>query len=128
MGLNPRDTTTRDHWLCATYAAGDTASAFKSAKEAVARHPTDLVPRAILALQGRREMDAFVREVHDFVGEGDFHILEASLAFADAGLREEAARIVSAACVDAVPAGERSPLPMYYLAWLQKGTPTAGPG
>jgi tetratricopeptide (TPR) repeat protein len=118
--LNPNDGIARDHWLLALYAAGDTASAFKHAREAVARHPTDLTPRAILALQGRREMDAFVRQVRGFLGEHDFQMLETTLAFAQLGLAAEAAKILSAVCVDAVPAGERSPLPMYYLAWLEK--------
>lgn len=124
--MNPKDSVARDHLLVALYAAGNTASAFKQAREAVDRRPTDLVPRAILALQGPKDMDAFVSQAREFVGEDDFEMLEMSLAFAELGLAEEAARLVSAACVDAVGPGERSPLPMYYLAWFTKGTPAAG--
>ncbi len=123
--LNPKDAIARDHLLVALYAAGHTASAFKRAQEAVGRNPTDLVPRAILALQGRKQMDAFVAEVRDFVGEDDFEMLETSLHFVELGLAKEAAKLLSAVCVDAIPASERSPLPMYYLAWLEKGTPAA---
>ncbi|MBP7050558.1 MAG: DUF5107 domain-containing protein [Phycisphaerae bacterium] len=123
---NPRDGISRDHWLLAIYASGDRASAFKRAQDAVHKYPTDLVPRAILALQGAKEMDVFVAEVRGFVGEDDFEMLETSLRFAELGLVKEAAKILSAVCVGAVPSGERSPLPMYYLAWLAKGTPEAG--
>ncbi|MEN6425480.1 MAG: DUF5107 domain-containing protein [Phycisphaerales bacterium] len=123
--LNPKDGIARDHLLIALYAAGDTASAFKQAQEVVGRCPTDLAPRAILALQGPKQMEAFVTEVREFVGEDDFEMLETSLLFAELGLAEEAAKLLSAVCVDAVVPGERSPLPMYYLAWFTKDTPAA---
>lgn len=116
--LNPGDMVARDHWLLATYAAGDTRSAFTIAKETLSKHPTDLVPRAVLALQGSKEMDRFVKEAEAFVGEDEFELLETSLVFAEAGLVKEAARLLSATCVDAVPQDERSPLPLYYLAWF----------
>jgi len=51
------------------------------------------------------------------LGEEDFELLEASLVFADLGLFEDAAEIVQAACIDAVPPAERSFMPLYYLAW-----------
>jgi tetratricopeptide (TPR) repeat protein len=116
--LNPGDAVARDHWLLALYAAGDSRSAFENARKAVAQQPTDLVPRAFLALQNAKELDRFVREARAFVGEDDFEMLEASLVFADAGLAREAATLLSAMCVDAAPQAERSPLPLYYLAWL----------
>jgi tetratricopeptide (TPR) repeat protein len=123
MKLNPRDDVARNHWLLALHAVGDTSSAFREAKRAVAEHPTDLAPRAILALQNRKAMEAFVKETRDFVGEDDFAVLETSLVFAESGLAREGAAILAAVCVDAVSEEERSPLPMYYLAWLEKGTP-----
>ncbi len=126
--LNPRDALASDHWLLALYAAGDTAAAFKYARKAVSQDPTDLVPRALLALQGEKEMQAFVKEARDFVGEDDFEMLETSLTFAELGLTKEAARLLSAVCVEAVPQAHRSPLPMYYLAWFaaqQKDAATA---
>jgi tetratricopeptide (TPR) repeat protein len=126
VDLNPADCVARDHWLLAMYAAGDSIAAFKHAQEAVAKYPTDLAPRAILALRGPKEMDAFVAQVRGFVGEDDFEMLETSLRFAEAGLAKEAVRIVAAVCVNAVLPGRRSPLPMYYLAWLEKGAPLAG--
>jgi len=123
--LTPKDGTAKDHLLVALYAAGDTTSAFKQAQEAVSRRPTDLTPRVILALKGPKDTDAFVEEVGDFVGEEDFEMLETSLLFAGLGLVNEAAKLLSAVSVDAVPPPERSPLPMYYLAWFTKGTPAA---
>jgi tetratricopeptide (TPR) repeat protein len=116
--LNPQDAKARDHLLLATYAAGDPRSALQYARRAVAQHPTDLVPRALLALQGRKEMEGFVRQARDFVGEDDFEMLETGLVFAEIGLAEEAAKLLDAVCIDAVPEKQRSPLPMYYLAWL----------
>jgi len=116
--LNPRDTLASDHWLLALYAAGDTASAFKYAQKAVSGDPTNLVPRALLALQGEKEMQAFVKEARSFVGEDDFEMLETSFTFAEVGLAKEASKLLFAVCVEAVPRAQRSPLPMYYLAWL----------
>jgi tetratricopeptide (TPR) repeat protein len=116
--LNPQDAKAQDHLLLARYAAGDRQSAFRSARQAVVLCPTDLVPRALLALQGQKEMEGFVRAARDFVGEDDFEMLETSLVFAELGLRKEAAQLLKAVCIDAVAEKERSPLPMYYLAWL----------
>ncbi len=116
--MDARDTVARDHWLLALYAKGDTRAAVVQARKAVAQQPTSLVPRALLALQGDKEMNRFVKEAWAFVGEDEFEILETSLVFAEAGLAKEAAKVLSATCVDAVPQAERSPLPLYYLAWL----------
>ncbi len=116
--LSSGDTVARDHWLLALYADGDTRSAFAYAEKVIEQQPTDLVVRALLALQGDGEMARFVKEAGSFVGEREFEMLEASLVFAEAGLVKEAAKVLSAACVDAVPQAERSPLPLYYLAWF----------
>jgi tetratricopeptide (TPR) repeat protein len=116
--LNPKDVLASDHFLLALYAAGDAASAFKYAEKAVAQYPTDLVPRALLALQDEKQMEAPVKEARSFVGEDDFEMLETSLTFAEIGLAKEAAKLLYAVCVEVVPQAQRSPLPMYYLAWL----------
>lgn len=126
--LNPRDTIAGDHWLLAMYTAGDVASALKYAQTAVSQHPSDIVPRALLAMQNDSAMDRFVKEARGFVGEDDFEMLETSLTFAESGLVKEAGRLLYAACVEAVPRAEQSPLPLYYLAWfasLQKDSETA---
>jgi tetratricopeptide (TPR) repeat protein len=116
--LNPRDTLARNHLLLALYAAGNEGSAYKQAKERIMQNPTDLVPRALIALESKKEMDRFVRESRSFVGEDEFEMLQTSLVFAELGLVDEAARILLAACVEAVPPGERSPLPQYWLAYF----------
>ncbi len=116
--LNASDTTARDHWLCATYAAGDLRPAFERAEEAVSRRPTDLAPRAMRALRGERRMRDFVKTIRDYVGEDDFEMLETSLVFVESGLVKEAAKLLEAVCIEAVPQARRSPLPMYYLAWF----------
>jgi tetratricopeptide (TPR) repeat protein len=116
--LNPKDGKAKDHLLLALYAAGDRAGAVKRSQQAASQRPTDLVPRALLALQGKAEMDRFVRETRGFVGEHDFEMLETGLVFAETGLAKEAALLVSRVCIDAVAEKDRSPLAMYYLAWL----------
>jgi tetratricopeptide (TPR) repeat protein len=116
--LNPRDTKASNHLLLTLYAAGDRESAYKQAKERIAQNPTDLVPRAMIALKSREEMNRFVRESRAFVGEDEFEMLETGLVFTELGLVDEAVRLLLAACVEAVPHGERSPLPLYYLAYF----------
>jgi len=115
---NPRDGKARDHYLLALYAAGDKRVAFRTARRTGLRYPTDLVPRALLALRSEKDMRRFVKEVRGFVGEDDFEMLETSLVFGELGLWREAEQVLVAACVDAVPAGQRSPLPLYYLAYF----------
>jgi tetratricopeptide (TPR) repeat protein len=100
------------------YAAGNTKSAFKHAKERIAQNPTDLIPRALTALQNKRQMGRFVRQARAFVGEDDFQMLEVGLVFAELGLAKEAVELLSAVCDEAVPENERSPLPIYYLAYF----------
>ncbi|MFH1716004.1 MAG: DUF5107 domain-containing protein [Planctomycetota bacterium] len=118
--LNPTDARAKDHLLVALCAAGKKKQAQKYAQERIAENPTSLVPRAVRALLGKKDaMDRFAREVRAYVGEDDFQMLEASLIFADLGLPDEAARLLSAVCVEAVPENERSPLPLYYLAYFE---------
>jgi tetratricopeptide (TPR) repeat protein len=116
--LNPRDTRAKDHLLLALYAAGRTKSAYEHAQERIVQNPTHLVPRAVVALQSKRDMKSFVRRARDFVGEDDFQMLETSLIFSQMGLAKEAEELLSAVCVKAVPEKERGPLPMYYMAYF----------
>ncbi len=114
----PDDTAAQDHLMLALYATGQKESATKQANEAVVRRPVDLVPRALLALQGEETMKQFVRQTRAFVGEDEFELLETALVFADLGLFDEAARIVRVACVEAVAEDEQGPLALYYLAYF----------
>lgn len=116
--LNPRDAKARDHRLLALYAAGDKRLAFKQAERIVSERPTDLVPRALMALRDQKRMDRFANEARAFVGEDDFEMLEASLVFAETGLAAEAEKLLSAVCVEAAPEAQRRALPLYYLAYF----------
>ena len=116
--LNPNDTKAKNHLLLALYAAGNTKLAYRNAKERIVQTPTDLVPRALIALQNKGQMRRFVRQVRAFVGEDDFQMLETSLVFGELGLANEAVELLLAVCVEAVPENERSPLPLYYLAYF----------
>jgi tetratricopeptide (TPR) repeat protein len=118
VSLNANDGKAGDHLLLALYAVGDRTEAFKHCRHAASQQPTALVPRALLALQGKAEMERFVREARGFMGEDDFEMLETGLVFAEVGLAKEAALLVSKVCIDAVAEKDRNPLVMYYLAWL----------
>ncbi|MBU0617617.1 MAG: DUF5107 domain-containing protein [Planctomycetes bacterium] len=115
---NPADTKAQNHLLLALYASRDVAAAQAQARSYVAERPTDLIPRAILALEDTSAMRQFVRDVHRFVGDIDFEMIETSLVFAEVGLASEAARLLSAVCVESVRPEDRASLPLYYLAWL----------
>ncbi|MHC4890736.1 MAG: tetratricopeptide repeat protein, partial [Planctomycetota bacterium] len=117
--LNPRDTEAHNHLSLALYAAGNTWSAHKHTQQKIAQNPTDLVPRALVALQNKSQMNRFAKEARAFVGEDDFEMLETSLVFAELGLLNEAAKLLSAVCVEAVAKNERSPVPLYYLAYFE---------
>ena len=115
---DPTDTKATEHWLLALYATGDKRSAAEHAKRISAQHPTDLVPRAVLALRGEKEMNRFAREVRDFVGEDDFEMLDTALVFAELQLWPEAAKVLSAVCVEAADETGPDPLALYYLAYF----------
>jgi len=116
--LNPNDNKAKNHLLLAFYAAGNTKLAYRNAKERIVQTPTDLVPRALIALQNKSQMKRFVSQSRAFVGEDDFQMLETSLVFGELGLANEAAELLLAVCVEAVPENERNPLPLYYLAYF----------
>jgi len=127
--LNPRDYKAQDHLLLALYVAGRKKAAYRQAEERIAENPTALVPRMIIALQNKNRINRFVREARAFIGEDEFEILEAGLVFADLDMAKEAEELLRAACVEAVPEDQRSPLPVYYLAYLasqQKDKAKAG--
>ncbi len=115
---NPSDTKAQDHLLLALYASGRAAMVREQADLRISERRTDLIPRAILALRGANDMHPFVSDVHAFVGDIDFQMIETALAFAEVGLYAEAERLLHAVCVDALPMERRNPLPLYYLAWL----------
>ncbi|MHC4116036.1 MAG: DUF5107 domain-containing protein [Planctomycetota bacterium] len=116
-GDNTIDTRRDNHLLLALYASGDKAAAYGLAWWKMECNPTDVVPRALLALQDEDQMTRLARRARAFVGEDDFQMLEASLVFAELGLAKEAEQLLEAACVQAVPKDQRSPLPLYYLAY-----------
>ena len=116
--LNPRDAKARDHRLLALHAAGEERFAYDHAERMVARYPTDLVPRASIALRDNGRMRDFVDEARTFVGEDDFEMLETALTFVEAGLVEPAERLLRAVCVEAVAEDQRGALPLYYLAYF----------
>ncbi len=116
--LNPGDAEAKDHLLLALYASANTKSAYKHAQARIALDPTALTPRAVLALQSKSAMDTFVREARAFLGEDDFEMLQTALTFTELGLVNEAIRLLKAACVEAVPQAQRSPIPLYYLAYF----------
>jgi tetratricopeptide (TPR) repeat protein len=116
--LDGTDRKAKDHVLLALYASGRKRLAYARANGRIARNPTDLVPRALMALRGKARMQRFVRQARAFVGEDDFEMLETCLTFAELGLNKQAEALLDAVCVKAVPDSQRSPLPLYYLAYF----------
>ncbi|MFH1921513.1 MAG: DUF5107 domain-containing protein, partial [Planctomycetota bacterium] len=111
------ETWASDPACLARYARGDSLSDGRLEKAMLSARPSNLVVRAVLALEDDDAMDRFVRIAKANVGEHEFNMLEVSLLFADLGLVREAARLLDATCVEPVPKRQRSPLPLYYLAY-----------
>ncbi|MBN2272558.1 MAG: DUF5107 domain-containing protein [Sedimentisphaerales bacterium] len=116
--MNPTDSKAANHLLLAIYAAGNTKAACKTAKQRAAENPIDLIPKALLALQGENELEHFAREARAFVGEDDFEMIETALVFAEVGLVKEAVRLLEAVCVEAAPQDQVNPIVLYYLAYF----------
>ncbi|MBN1816039.1 MAG: DUF5107 domain-containing protein [Sedimentisphaerales bacterium] len=116
--FNSKDERVQNHRLIALYAAGDKTLSEK-AKARIQQDPTDIVPRALIALQSKNRMKGFGKEIRNFVGEVDFEMIEAALVFADLGLCKEAALLLQSVCVDSLPTEKQSPLPLYYIAYFQ---------
>lgn len=113
---NPRDSHARNLLLIARYALGD-EQMWEEANRATIQSPTDLLPRAVLALRNEDLLQRFGANVRSFVGEVDFEMLETALVFADVGLYREAGRVLEEVCVKAAPDSRRSPLVLYHLAY-----------
>ena len=99
-GRNPR---AKDHLTLALLARGDRAAAVRHARRRIEQNPTDLVAMAVAAL-AEEKMEPIARQAREVAGEDDFVMTDVSLALADLGMFDEAARWLQATCVDAVPA------------------------
>ena len=74
--LDGTDRKAKDHVLLALYASGHKKLAYARAAGRIAQNPTDLVPKAVLALRNKVQMTRFVRQARAFVGEDDFEMIE----------------------------------------------------
>lgn len=115
--VNPKDDNVQNHRLIALYAAGDKTISEK-AMGRIKQDPTDIIPRALVALQSKKHMKTFDKEIRDFVGEVNFEMIEAALVFADLGLHKEAALLLEVVCVDSLPVEKQNPLLLYYIAYF----------
>ena len=136
VAANPRDGRAKDHLALALRAVGradgtptmrarcpvpDTLEeARQIARQRSAEEPTNLLPRAILAIEDDAALQQFVKDARAFVGEYEFNMLETSLALAELGLLDEAGRLLYAACLDEVPPARRTILPRCYLAYFAR--------
>lgn len=112
------DLRVRDHWILAYYIDRAASQTLPNFTGIIRQEPSSVIPRALVALGSKEEMDRFVGWARDVLGEHEFEMLETCLVFAELGLFKQAARLLSAACVEAVPEAERSPLSLYYLAYF----------
>ena len=104
-----------DALLIAALTADEKDEAVGLARGALAKGSLRLVPRAVLALAGEKSMKAFAKEARDYLGEDDFTILEAALAFDELGRRDAARRILEVSA-------STNPLTYYYLAYWGSNT------
>lgn len=114
---NPDDARARDHVLMALLAAGRRDEAREQSRLAARRDPTAIVPQAILALENGPAMNRFRDWSRDGLGEREFEIIETAWYFAECGLFNEAAKILTETMVNPVP-DEPPPLVLYHVAWL----------
>ncbi|MCG3125444.1 MAG: Beta-barrel assembly-enhancing protease [Phycisphaerae bacterium] len=113
---NAADARAADHLLIARYAA-KSPDVWQDAERAIARRPTDLIPRAVLSLRSDDDRRKFADDVRSFVGEIEFELLDAAWVFARLGLEAEAVRVLDGVCgVDAAPA-TRGATALYHLAY-----------
>ena len=108
----------QDHVLLAQCTTGRLANALRLAERRLQDEPAALIPAAVVALENDAALTQFVANTRTSLGDVEYQILDLSLTLAEFGLYAEAKRLVKAACVDAVPADQRSFAPLYFLAWL----------
>ena len=118
VAVNPADARAKNHFLMALSAFSQGNVVRLLAEKSITRNPTDLTPKAVLALQNKSGMKDFAKAAVDLLGEDSFQMQETALLFADLGLVDEAIKLLSAVCLKAVPKAERSPLTLYYLAYF----------
>ena len=107
-----------DRLLATTYAAGRQRSAAELARRATASGTLRLLPHLIPALDSPDALRGFTATARRWLGSPDERFVGLAAFLADLGLVAHAARVLEAACVNAVPESARAPLPMYWLAWL----------
>jgi tetratricopeptide (TPR) repeat protein len=117
VSSNPEDVSAKNHLMLAAFAANNNTFALELANQRIANNPTDIVPRAVSALQNNISMEDFIQNVKSFAGEEEFEMLETSLLFADLGLFAEAEKLLQV-YVESLPGEDQSPLPIYYLAYF----------
>src|SRR4030042_1558378 len=105
------------HYLLVLYAGGRKEKALELTRTRINACPTELTPRALEAII-LDDPTGFVSDTRKFVGEYDFEILEASLAFSGSGLIKEAAWILENSCIKGLAENKQNYLIQYHLAYL----------
>ncbi len=118
VAVNPADSRAQNHLLLTMHALGQTDKIRRLAKRGIIQNPTDLTPKAVLALRNKSGMKDFAKAAVNLLGEDSFQMQETALLFADLGLFDEAIKLLSEVCLKAIPEAERSPLTLYYLAYF----------
>lgn len=113
---DPADTCAADHQMIARYAAKD-VDVWHAAQQAIAERPTDLIPRALLALRSDDDRRKFASDVRSFAGEIEFEMLDVAWVFARLALEAEALRVLDAVCGLDAPPATRGAIALYHLAY-----------
>ncbi len=114
---NQNNTGALHHYLFALYKNGQKEEALELVRNRLILNPTDLTNRALEAVIENNPA-GFAAVTRDFVGEYDFEMLDASIAFSELGLAQEAAWILENACLMGPEPRNPCFLIQYHLAYL----------
>ncbi len=114
---HPGNVSALHHYLIALHMSNRTSEALEQVKNQISDNPTDLVSRSMEALFTNDPAKLTI-PARQYLGEYDFEMLEASIAFSELGLDAEAGWILENACINGVPAEMQNFIIQYHLAYL----------
>ena len=117
MAANQNNSDALHGYLIARYCHGQKKEVLPLLKNLIEKSPTDLTSRALIAII-MNDPSGLTSYARRYVGEYDFEMLDASIAFSELGLNKEAAWMLENACITGVEDNQRNFLIQYHLAFL----------
>ncbi len=84
--VDPKDTRAWEHLAMSFFGAGRSTDAYALAKDLLDQDPTLLIPQGILAMKDPTKPGIIFEAVLQFLGEADFELAEAQMAFEGLGM------------------------------------------